>query len=593
MAFGLTNAPATFQRLINTAFKEYLRDFCEAFLDDLCIYSSWEEHLSCLKKVFEKCRLYCISLNPFKCQFWVKHEVILGHIVSKNGISTDEGKIKVILELPPPHNYKGVQRFMGHVGYYRRFILLFAEIARPLYKLLIEFKWTEKCDQAYEVLKKALASAPILRAPNWNVIFHVHIDASNFAIGCVPTQPGEHKLDYPISFGSRQLNDAEKNYTTTEQEGRISRWLLILLEFDFTVVVRPGKKHLMADHLSRITNGEAPTGVDDDLPDTSLFMVETIPEWSEKIVSFLVNGFPPKELRKDVARRLIKECEPYSLIARTLYKLGKDDILKRCARENEYLYILQEAHMGVAGGHFSGPISPAACNTQSRYIIVATDYVTKWAEAKASRKADAITTAKFLFENIIARFGCPFEIVSDNGTHFINEVIKELPSNFMISHHKSTPYYSQANGQAESTNKTLIFVLTKTVEAHRTDWDLKLTSALWAYRTAYKVAINCTPFRMVYGQEAVMPWDFVIPSLRVASQEVRDGNPLVERLYILERLEEERQLAVYNALIEKDRRKKWFDRHLKDKDIKVGDKVLMYGVRNEKKKLKYAGKGPY
>ncbi|MCO5547694.1 hypothetical protein L7F22_001145 [Adiantum nelumboides] len=108
---------------------------------------------------------------------------------------------------------------MGHVGYYKRFILLFAEIARPLYKLLIEFKWTEECDQAYEVLKKALDSAPILRAPDWNVIFHVHIDASNFAIGCVLTQPGEHKLDYPISFASRQLNDAEKNYTTTEREG--------------------------------------------------------------------------------------------------------------------------------------------------------------------------------------------------------------------------------------------------------------------------------------------------------------------------------------------------------------------------------------
>ncbi|MCO5580323.1 hypothetical protein L7F22_034189 [Adiantum nelumboides] len=221
--------------------------------------------------------------------------------------------------------------------------------------------------------------------------------------------------------------------------GQISRWLLILLEFDFIVVVRPSKKHLMANHLSRITNVEAPTGVDDDLPDTSQFMVETIPEWSEKIVNFLVNGFPPKELRKDVARRLIKECEPYLLIAGTLYKLGKDDILRRCAHEDEYLYILQEAHMGVVGGHFSseltsrkvlqsgywwptlfkdasrfakgcdecqrykttprkdrmplhpikvtqpfekwgldfvGSISYAACNTQSRHIIMATDYVT-------------------------------------------------------------------------------------------------------------------------------------------------------------------------------------------------------------------------
>ena len=107
---------------------------------------------------------------------------------------------------------------MGHVGYYQRFILFYAQIARPLYKLLIEFKWTEECQESYEKLKQALASAPILKSPNWEIIFHVHIDASNFTIGCVLAQPGEHKLDYPISFASRQLNDAEINYTTTESE---------------------------------------------------------------------------------------------------------------------------------------------------------------------------------------------------------------------------------------------------------------------------------------------------------------------------------------------------------------------------------------
>ena len=278
MPFGLTNAPATFQRLMNHAFREFLRQFLEVFLDDLCVHSSWKEHLECLQKVFMKCRYYRISLNPHKCQFWVKHGVILGHIVSRNGISTDEGKVKLILELPPPTNFKGVQRFMGHVGYYRRFILFYAQIARPLYKLLIEFKWTDECQESYERLKQALASAPILKSPNWEIIFHVHIDASNFAIGCVLAQPGEHKLDYPISFASRQLNDAEVNYTTTEREGlamvyavkkfrhyllanqfiffvdhqallylvnkpcatgRITRWMLILLEFDFTIVVPP------------------------------------------------------------------------------------------------------------------------------------------------------------------------------------------------------------------------------------------------------------------------------------------------------------------------------------------------------------------
>ena len=153
MPFGLTNAPATFQRLMNHAFREFLRQFLEVFLDDLCVHSSWKEHLECLRKVFMKCRYYRISLNPHKCQFWVKHGVILGHIVSRNGISTDEGKVKLILELPPPTNFKGVQRFMGHVGYYRQFILFYAQIARPLYKLLIEFKWTDECQESYERLK--------------------------------------------------------------------------------------------------------------------------------------------------------------------------------------------------------------------------------------------------------------------------------------------------------------------------------------------------------------------------------------------------------------------------------------------------------
>ena len=140
-------------------------------------------------------------------------------MVSKNGISTDFNKIKLILELPPPTNFKGVQRFMGHIGYYRRFIYMYVDLARSLYRLLIDSTWIDECQKAYDALKGALASAPILRTPSWNAIFHVHIDASNFAIGCVLAQPGEHKLDYPIYFASRQLNDAERNYTTTEREG--------------------------------------------------------------------------------------------------------------------------------------------------------------------------------------------------------------------------------------------------------------------------------------------------------------------------------------------------------------------------------------
>ena len=144
-----------------------------------------DQHIDHLKLIFEKCRVYRISLNLEKCVFMVRQGKILGHIISKNGISIDFEKIKVIVELPRPRNAKQVQGFMGHCGYYRRFIYMYAFITRPLYALITIFVWTNECEQSFNKLKACLTLAPILKSPDWNVIFHVHIDASNFAIGAI------------------------------------------------------------------------------------------------------------------------------------------------------------------------------------------------------------------------------------------------------------------------------------------------------------------------------------------------------------------------------------------------------------------------
>ena len=133
----------------------------------------------------------------------VRQGKILGHIVSKNGISTNEDKIRVIVELPCLIHAKGVQIFMGHCGYYRRFIYMYADVARPLYALLVVFEWTEECEKSFQKLKNALISAPILKAPNWDLVFHVHIDASAYAIGCILAQPHENNMDFPMSYASR------------------------------------------------------------------------------------------------------------------------------------------------------------------------------------------------------------------------------------------------------------------------------------------------------------------------------------------------------------------------------------------------------
>ena len=193
--------------------------------------------------------------------------------------------------------------------------------------------------------------------------------------------------------------------------------------------------------------------------------------------------------------------------------------------------------------------------TQAQYIIAATDYVTKWVEAKATQKNDAYTTTKFLFEYIFTRYGLPIEIVSDRGTHFLNEVIENLLEKFMVIHKKSSPYHPQANGQAESTNKILKAVLTKIVSGTKTNWELKLHSALWAYRVAHKTAIGTTPFNMVYGLDAILPLEFLVPTLRVAKELEWTGHKLSDRLEELEKLDETR-LAVVDRMYALKKRQK-------------------------------------
>ena len=114
---------------------------------------------------------------------------------------------------------KQVQGFMGHCGYYRKFIYMYAIIAQPLYALITIFIQTDECEESLNKLKACLTSALILKSPDWNKEFHVHIDASTYAIGCILAQPHEHNMDFPISYASRQLDSAEKNYTTIEREG--------------------------------------------------------------------------------------------------------------------------------------------------------------------------------------------------------------------------------------------------------------------------------------------------------------------------------------------------------------------------------------
>ncbi|GJY34354.1 reverse transcriptase domain-containing protein [Tanacetum coccineum] len=245
--------------------------------------------------MLKRCEDTNLSLNWEKSHFMVKEGIVLGHKISKSGLEVDRAKVEVIAKLPHPTSVKGVRSFLGHAGFYRRFIQDFSKIARPMTHLLEKetpFVFSEECVDSFNTLKRRLTEAPILIAPDWDLPFELMCDASDFAIGAVLGQR-KNKHFQPIHYASKTMNEAQTHYTTTEKEllavvyafekfrsylvmsksivytdhsaikylfakkdakARLMRWILLLQEFDIEIRDKKGAENLAADHLSRLEN---------------------------------------------------------------------------------------------------------------------------------------------------------------------------------------------------------------------------------------------------------------------------------------------------------------------------------------------------
>lgn len=229
------------------------------------------------------------------------------------------------------------------------------------------------------------------------------------------------------------------------------------------------------------------------------------------------------------------------------------------------------------------------------YIIVATEYLTKWPEARAIPNAKASSVVTFFYEDIICRHGCPKEILTDRGTHFVNEMLNSLCENLGTKHRLSTSYHPQTNGLVERFNRTLCEALAKYANSHKDDWDLYLSSVLFAYRTKRHNTTRHEPFYLMYGRDAILPVEFAVKTVQAECSDQNWQDDLLERIHTLtgkvigDRLET--QDIIYQA------QQKQIQRHnedLREISFKIGDLVLLYQSKFKgKQKLQERWKGPY
>jgi len=294
MPFGLKNAPATFQRVMDNVLRDLMGKICLVYMDDIIVFStSLQEHVENLKRVFEALDRYNLKIQLDKSEFLCKEVAFLGHIVTPNGVKPNPNKVEAIKNWPLPNTEKELRGFLGTMGYYRRFVKDMAKIIRPMTVQLKKgqsIEHTPDFVEAFEKSKTLLTSSHILQYPDFSQPFVLTTDASDFALGAVLSQ-GPVGKDRPVAYASRTLTKSEINYSTIEKEllaiiwackhfrpylfgkkftlftdhkpltyifslktpnSKLVRWRLALEEYQYEIRYRPGKQNVVADGLSRI-----------------------------------------------------------------------------------------------------------------------------------------------------------------------------------------------------------------------------------------------------------------------------------------------------------------------------------------------------
>jgi len=520
-------------------------------------------------------------------------------------------------------------------------------------------------------------------------------DASNYVVGAVLGQRKE-KIFRVIHYASKILNEAQANYTTTEKEllaivyalekfrsyligfkvivfidhttikyllskpdskPRLIQWVLLLQKFDLEIKDKKGCESQVADHLSRLVNEKitrAEADILTEFPDEKILAIQERP-WFADLTNFKAARVVPEELNWHQRKKFFRDANHYIWDNPHLFKMGADNILRRCVSKTESNSILWHCNNSPYGGHYNGErtttkilqaaffwpsmfkdayeftrkydkcqrtggisrrhemplqniqevevfdywaidfIGPQPPSFSHEYILLAVEYASRWVEAISAQHADAKTVIKFLKKNIFYRFGTPRFLISDGDTHFCNSQLKRVLEHYDVKHRVTTAYHPQSNGQAEVSNREIKRILEKTVNSTRKDWSIKLDEALWTYRTTFKTPIGLSLSIDLWQNmpSACGIGAQVLLGFEAAEFDSKDAQK--KRALQLHELEEMRINAYHSSRLYKERTKKHHDKKLLHRTFLEGQAVLLFNSRSRlfPGKLKSKWSGPF
>ncbi|GJX07023.1 reverse transcriptase domain-containing protein [Tanacetum coccineum] len=608
MLFGLRNARATYQRLVDKAFHKQIGRNLEVYMDDLVIKIRTEDEIiRDIEETFKTLREINMKLNPKKCTFGVEEGIFLGYKVNTKGIKVCPDKVDVVLSLPSPKCLKDMQKLNGKLASLNRFLAKSAEKSLPFFKTLKKYtkkKWlsldrgSRVCFQTNEAAQSRTSHT---YAPEEKEELIVYLAAAKEAVSA-PLMTEREAKQMSIYFVSSALRGPKVSYASMEKlvlalvhaskrlkryfqahpiivitdqpikqvlsrpevAGRLQKWSKELGEY--AIHYRPRvsiKGQILADFIverPEEDSSDTPMEVEEELPEPWILFTDGSSCADSSGAGLILTNPEGSEFTYDLRFRLVANQVNGTYIAK------EADMIRYLEKLTPITspWPFYKWGIDIARPFPKGP-------GKVKFLIVAIDYFTKWIKEKPVATITGNQVKNIMWDNIICRFGLPREIISDNGKQLQDNPFKDWCEKLCIRQCFASIKHPQANGLVEKANQSLGEGIKARLGARNKNWMQEISHVLWAHHAMIKSSNKDTPFSLTYGTEAVILAKIDMPTLRTVEVDMVQNNEALE--INLDLLEEIREQAAIREANSKAKMEKYYNSKVRSTAFRPGDLV--------------------